>query len=128
MTFSYEHMDAREKDILANQGFDSIELPLLRRINAEDNQYFIYSNETEYTVVKADTVAQALAATPETKPFKVEHAYCRLPDVAQKSDLEFFDSHNGLDLPAETGVEMAAEGTLPPTTPDAPATSEQAVH
>lgn len=77
------------------QGYEVLELPHLGRINAKNNEYYIYTSDKEFKAVEADSVASAILASQIQAPFKIVHAHCRLADVFHNKQLEFkeLDSH-----------------------------------
>lgn len=70
------------------QGFHDLEIPNLKRINNSDKEYHVYTTESEFTSVSAETAIEAIELSKITNPYKVVHANCRLDNTIDESKLE----------------------------------------
>ncbi len=71
------------------QGYNVLPLPSLKRIDAKNNEYHVYSNETEFKKIEADSVVNAVIASQINDPVKVIHAHTRVADVMDTTKLEY---------------------------------------
>src|SRR4051812_45287969 len=74
------------------QGYRNIPLPKLRRHDARSDEYHVYSSETEFKSVMADSAVNAVTESEIAEPIKVVHANSRLADVMDTKLLELIEA------------------------------------
>jgi hypothetical protein len=86
----------------AEQGYSLMPIPKLRRQDAKANEYYVYSNSTEYKAIEAESAIAAVTNSQIPSPFKVMHMHMRLADVIDSQKLEYINNDtehlNGKDL------------------------------
>jgi hypothetical protein len=80
-----------DQQMLIEQGFDSLDLPLLKRKGAETNEYYVYSSESEFKTITAETATLAMASSEIPLPLRIIHAHCRIKDIVESERLEFIE-------------------------------------
>ena len=88
-----------------DSGFSPIDLRHLKRKKAEGDEYFVYSDKTEFKTVEAETAIIVIEKEGEgSSPYKIVPAYRRIDDVLSKDFLEYVEE------PDADGVEGEAAG------------------
>ncbi len=93
------------------QGFCDMGFPLLKRKGAENNEYYVYVDETEFKTVIADTVVLAIEKCEIAAPYKVIPAHRRIDDVVKNENLEFVRQEEESEVVSAAEAEIiVAEG------------------
>ena len=73
-------------------GFVAYDVPHLRRKKSENSEYMVYSSESEFKIVEAETVTMALEKSDIESPIRVVPANRRIDDVVLIETLEFVEA------------------------------------
>lgn len=92
------------------QGYRIMALPKLKRHDAKNNEYYVYTSDTEYTAVLAESAVLAVEESKVTDPKKVVHAHSRIADVMDSKKLEFI----GIDASVEDSAPEIVDGVTAP--------------
>lgn len=93
----------------SEQGYQNIALPKLKRHNAKSNEYHVYSSETEYKAVIAESAVDAVAASNIKDPFKVVHAHSRIAAVVETNTLEYIGKEEAIAAAKEVAPQSSAQ-------------------
>ncbi len=120
-----------ELDSASKEEFSLVDLPLLKRKEADFDEYHVYEKKDSFKSVKAETVAKAIETSAIASPHHVVHVNCRIPDVIEREKLE---SIGKVEKPvveskateaAPTTQAPAAETSAAPEVQPAPAAESQ---
>lgn len=108
-----ESLPEWERDMLAKQGFNGVDLPKLSRKRGAASEYYVYSDKDEFKSIEADTAVIAIEKSELEQPYKVVPAHKRIDDIVQNEDLEYVENN-----PASATSDEAAAEDVPEAAPE----------
>lgn len=82
---------------IGDQGFLSLNVPLMQRKNIKLSEYKVFADEKHYKTVEAETASKALQVSEMPTPYKIEHNNCRIGTVVKLDSLEYIKNKGTLD-------------------------------
>lgn len=108
------------------QGYKLLDLPNLHRPDKRKDEYRVYSTDTEYKTVEAESALAAVTASEVASPVKVSHMYVRIDDVMDSKSLQYIGMGSDGKTINNTGNKEESKTTESPEAEKAENKAEEA--